>query len=61
MLVALVDQLLAAKPADAGTDILLSSRKPEAQIDRHVYALFGLTPDEIKTVEESAAPKAGVT
>ena len=26
----------------------------EAEIDRHVYALYGLAPDEIKIVEEPA-------
>lgn len=26
----------------------------EREIDRHVYAPYGLTPDEIKIVEESA-------
>ena len=34
---------------------------PEAEIDRHVYALHGLTPAENKLVEESVAPKASVT
>lgn len=45
--VALVDQILAAKRADAGAD----TSAPEAEIDRHVYALYGLTPAEIKLVE----------
>ncbi|MDO8543710.1 MAG: hypothetical protein Q7S40_24985 [Opitutaceae bacterium] len=30
-------------------------------IDRHVYALYGLTPAEIKIVGESVAPKPTVT
>ncbi|MDO8541620.1 MAG: N-6 DNA methylase [Opitutaceae bacterium] len=50
-LVTLVDQILAAKQADAGAD----TSAPEAEIDRHVYALYGLTPAEIKIVEESAS------
>jgi hypothetical protein len=28
----------------------------EQEIDRHVYALYGLTPAEIKLVEHSLAP-----
>ena len=31
------------------------------EIGRHVYALYGLTPAEIKLVEESSAPKPSVT
>ena len=31
---------------------------PEREIDRHVYALYGLTPDEIKILEESAFARA---
>ena len=50
------EEIIVAKRADAGADILLSSRMPEAEIDRHVYALYGLTPAEIKIVEASAAP-----
>jgi hypothetical protein len=58
-------------------DSRLTSNKPadtsaqEAEIDRHVYALYrpsprlrpagGLTPAEIKLIEESAAPNASVT
>jgi len=43
----LVDQILAAKRADARAD----TSAWEAEIDRHVYALYGLTPEEIKIVE----------
>ena len=50
MLSNLVDQILAAKRADAGAD----TSPLEAEIDRHVYALYGLTPAEIKIVEESS-------
>lgn len=48
-LVALVDQILVAKRADAGAN----TSAWEAEIDRHVYALY-LTPAEIQLVEESA-------
>jgi hypothetical protein len=40
---------LPAKQRDAGADV--SAR--EREIDQRVYALYGLTPDEIKLVEES--------
>ena len=48
-IVALVDRILAAKQRDAraGTSEL------EQEIDRHVYALYGLTPEEIKIVEDA--------
>jgi hypothetical protein len=49
--------ILAANRADAGAD----TSAWEAEIDRHVYALYGLTHAEIKTVEESSALKASVT
>ena len=42
-----VDKILAAKQADAGAD----TSKEEAEIDRLVYALYGLTEAEIKIVE----------
>ena len=56
-----VNQILAAKRADAGAD----TSAQEAEIDRHVYALYppsldelrrtrALTPAEIKIVEEAA-------
>ena len=48
----LVSQILAAKRVDAGAD----TSAPEAEIDRHVYALYGLTPEEIKIVEGSNPP-----
>jgi len=50
-LVALVDQILAAKRADAAAD----TSRLEAEIDRHVYALYGLTEAEIKIVEAATA------
>ena len=50
-LVTLVDQILAAKKQDPEAD----TTALEAEIDRHVYALYGLTPEEIKIVEGSAA------
>jgi len=49
-LIKLVDRILAAKVRDARAD----TSEMEQEIDRHVYALYGLTPEEIKIVEESA-------
>ena len=49
-IVALVEKILAAKQRDARAD----TSEMEQEIDRHVYALYGLTPEEIKIVEESA-------
>lgn len=46
-LVSCVDQILAAKEHDAKAD----TRALEQQIDTLVYALYALTPDEIKLVE----------
>lgn len=43
----LVDKILAAKKADPAAD----TSKEEAEIDRLVYALYGLSEDEIKIVE----------
>ena len=48
----LVRDILAAKRADPGADTIALER----EIDRHVYALYGLTPDEIKLVEGSSGP-----
>jgi adenine-specific DNA-methyltransferase len=45
----LVDGLLAAKRADNGAH----AAELEAEINTHVYRLYGLTKDEIKMVEES--------
>jgi adenine-specific DNA-methyltransferase len=49
-LTSLVDRILAAKKknVDADTSAL------EREIDQQVYALYGLTPEEIKIVEEAA-------
>lgn len=41
---------LVAKKRDSGTD----TTTLEQEIDRHVYALYGLTGDEIKLVEDRA-------
>ena len=49
--VSLVDKVLSAKSADANAN----TRAMEREIDERVYRLYGLTPDEIKIVEE--APK----
>ena len=46
----LVDRILAAKQRDAGAD----TSEMEQEIDRHVHALYGLTPEEIKLVEGAA-------
>jgi len=48
-LVSAVDQILAAKRQNPGAD----TTALEEEIDRLVYALYGLTPDEVKLVEES--------
>jgi len=45
--VGLVKRILAAKQRDARAD----TSEMEQEIDRHVYALYGLTPEEIKIVE----------
>lgn len=45
---ALVDRILAAKRADASADVTALER----EIDERVYRLYGLTPEEIKIVEE---------
>ena len=42
-----VDRILAAKQRDAEADVSALER----EIDELVYALYGLTPEEIKTVE----------
>lgn len=44
----LVDRILHAKTADSAAD----TRAEEAEIDRRVYALYGLTPAEVTAVEE---------
>ncbi|MBP5696887.1 MAG: N-6 DNA methylase [Treponema sp.] len=46
-IIALVDKILAAKKANPQAD----TSKEEAEIDRLVYALYGLSEDEIKIVE----------
>ncbi len=46
----LVNKILAAKQRDARAD----TSEMEHEIDRHVYALYGLTPEEIQIVEESS-------
>jgi len=38
------------KPRDTRVD----TSEMEYEIDRHVYALYGLTPEEIKIVEASS-------
>jgi hypothetical protein len=46
-LVELVDQILAAKESDAGADVSAFQRK----LDKLVYDLYGLEPEEIKLVQ----------
>jgi 23S rRNA G2445 N2-methylase RlmL len=43
----LVERILAAKQADANADVVAW----EAEIDAHVYQLYGLTAEEIKVIE----------
>ncbi|MBI2925717.1 MAG: N-6 DNA methylase [Verrucomicrobia bacterium] len=57
----LVDRILAAKQRDAGADTGLRSEATarqvsalEREIDELVYALYGLTPEEIQIVEGAA-------
>ena len=47
----LVDRILAAKQRDAEADVSALER----EIDELVYALYGLTPEEIKIVERASA------
>ena len=49
-IVALVNQILMAKQRDAEADVSALER----EIDELVYALYGLTPEEIKLVEGAA-------
>jgi hypothetical protein len=53
-IVALVDKILTIKRADPNADITTF----EANLNARVAALYGLTPDEIHLVEESA-PSSG--
>jgi adenine-specific DNA-methyltransferase len=48
--VGLVERVLAAKRTDPQANVAAL----EQEIDRLVYALYGLTPVEIKLVEESS-------
>jgi hypothetical protein len=45
------DRILAAKQRDAEAD----TSAVEQEIDELVYALYGLTPEEIKIVKEAAS------
>ena len=49
-IVASVDRILAAKQKNPAAD----TTELEREIDRQVYALYGLMPAEIKIVEDSA-------
>ncbi len=44
------DRILAAKQRDARADVIALERA----IDQQVYALYSLTPEEIKIVEEAS-------
>ncbi|MGA2220772.1 MAG: hypothetical protein ABSH21_03170 [Verrucomicrobiia bacterium] len=46
----MVDRILAAKQREAGAD----TTALEQEIDRLIYALYGLTPAEIKLVESAS-------
>ena len=46
----MVDCILAAKPRNAEADVSALER----EIDQLVYALYGLTPEEIQIVEGAA-------
>ncbi len=46
----LVERILAAKRANPAADTTALER----EIDQRVYRLYGLTPDEIKRVEETS-------
>jgi hypothetical protein len=50
MVIGLVNQILAAKEMDAAAN----TGKLERDLDQHVYALYGLTPEEIAIVEGTA-------
>jgi hypothetical protein len=45
----LVDRIIATKQRDAEADTIALER----EIDQLVYALYGLTPEEIQVIEES--------
>jgi hypothetical protein len=47
----LVDRILAEKTRDASADVSAWER----EIDQLVYALYGLTPEEIQIVEGASA------
>ncbi len=47
MIEALVNDILAAKAANLAADV----RALEGEIDQRVYALYGLTAEEIRIVE----------
>lgn len=49
-LVSSVDTIVAAKQRDAGADVSALER----ELDEFVYAIHGLTPEEIKLVEGAA-------
>jgi len=49
-LMKLVDRILAAKQKNPSAD----TTALEGEIDQQVYALYGLTPEEIKIVEETS-------
>lgn len=50
-IIALVDKILAAKKAASTGSATADTSAEEAEIDRLVYALYGLTEDEIKIIE----------
>jgi hypothetical protein len=54
-MLALHKQLATAKTAHAKTNLQRQIDATDAQIDKLVYELYGLTEDEIKIVEEAGA------
>ncbi len=54
-MLALHKQLAAAKTAHTQTTFQRQIDATDGQIDKLVYELYGLSADEIKVVEESAA------
>jgi len=52
-LICLVDEIFKAKQRDAGADVSTLER----EIDQLVYALYGLTPEEIEIVEGASSDR----
>src|SRR5262249_5153547 len=57
LIINLVDQILAKKHKNPTAD----KTELEREIDQQVYALYGLTPEEIKILEESESSSSGTS